>query len=169
MYPYVTQPCLHTLVQPRLSANQSARTILYNGDYFYFLFAFIGQACFDFVKPVRLDGLIHAANREPTRHYSGLNWLHLKTLPFKVRDFFSRIHFKSKVESNYAQSDARSDAFAHWSLPQFEAVLSCKSLTNINTKFLSPERSNANKLSSEAIFGKISFSIDVGFSCAKEI
>ena len=25
---YVTQPCLHTLMQTRLSANQSARTIL---------------------------------------------------------------------------------------------------------------------------------------------
>ena len=28
VYLYVTQPCLHTLMQPRLSANQSARTIL---------------------------------------------------------------------------------------------------------------------------------------------
>ena len=28
LQPYVTQPCLHTLMQTRLSANQSARTIL---------------------------------------------------------------------------------------------------------------------------------------------
>ena len=28
VYLYVTQPCLHTLMQTRLSANQSARTIL---------------------------------------------------------------------------------------------------------------------------------------------
>ena len=28
VYIYVTQPCLHTLVQTRLSANQSARTIV---------------------------------------------------------------------------------------------------------------------------------------------
>ena len=28
VYLYVTQPCLRTLMQPRLSANQSARTIL---------------------------------------------------------------------------------------------------------------------------------------------
>ena len=28
LYLYVTQPCVHTLKQPRLSTNQSARTIL---------------------------------------------------------------------------------------------------------------------------------------------
>ena len=72
------------------------------------------KLAFDLVKPVRLDGLIHAVNREPPRHYSGSKWLHLKKLRFKARDFFSCIHFKSKVESNYAQFDARSDAFAHW-------------------------------------------------------
>ena len=40
---YVTQPCLHTLMQTRLSANQSARTILvilqiYIYIYMYLLF-----------------------------------------------------------------------------------------------------------------------------------
>ena len=34
---YVTQPCLHTLMQTRLSGNQSARTILVILEYLIFI------------------------------------------------------------------------------------------------------------------------------------
>ena len=37
--------------------------------------------------------------------------------------------------------------------------------TKANVEIHLPERSNANRLSSWAIFGKISFSMDVGLSC----
>ena len=73
----------------------------------------IAQACFWSCQTSQI-GWINSRSQQRATQTLLLKWLHLKKLLFKARDFFSCIHFKSKVESNYAQFDARSDAFAHW-------------------------------------------------------